>query len=130
MMYAYSFDTVSYFDGFISIEEALADACECGWDEECPKLWIGECHCTYTPHVDVRWLLEDLEMSAFQVCGECAEDWLWGVDKEALSALDKSINTVVREWLSKYGYEPTWFEVRNVQEYDYMDYKTEVKNGK
>lgn len=127
-IYAYSYDNERYFGEYDSVEDALRDAYHDCWSERCPTVYIGECYRDYEPHFSAEYLLELLEQDAYDNCGECVEDWLWGVPREAVNELDVSINNIIKTWLSKHGYEPTWFSVENEVAYDYYDYKKKLED--
>lgn len=48
--------------------------------------------------------------------GDYADDFLNNIAKEHFEELEEKLNDVFSEWLNKYSYEPTWFEVKEVEE--------------
>lgn len=126
--FAYSFDDIVYHGEFDSIEDTLKEASFDGWDKECPDIWVGECYQDYEPTVYACWVLEDLQDRAYENGGEWAEDWLLGVTDEEEKDLQDSLNNVIRAWIKKYKYEPTWFSVRNQVQYNYFEWKERLEN--
>mgnify|MGYP003291663946 CR=1 FL=1 len=126
--FAYSFDNIVYHGEFYSVEDTLKEASFDGWDKECPDIWVGECYQDYEPTVYACRVLDDLQEHAYENGGEWAEDWLLGVTDEEERDLQDSLNNVIRAWIKKYKYEPTWFRVCNQEQYNYFEWKERLEN--
>ena len=107
-MYAFSFDEISYFGKYETVDEAMADAKQSleGGD----KVWIGEVVCkSASDFIPIEVILEKITDEAFEQCGEAAECWLKHIDKKALKQL-------IATWLDERHPVP-FYEVINTNHY-------------
>lgn len=114
--WCYSYNEENFHGDFETREEALAEALECS-DGEHSVIYLGN---PEKPSLSVSAdrILDDLAESAYEQCGEYAEGYLAYVhkNKEAYNALDERINDVVQAWMKRFGYEPYFYKVVNVEE--------------
>ena len=110
-------------ESFDTIEECIADAKRDldYYDEEKDSfsVFIGEC-ADFTPYVDARHVLENIEEDAIEFAGDAAEMWdAFDAQKDGkiLDELSDELTKVVREWLKKHGREPRFCAVENIKQY-------------
>lgn len=107
-----------------SIEDCKAQAREentTDHDGEYKTVFIGESvQFDIERNLNVEGLLEDLEQSAYDFCGDAAEGWdTFDPRKPAeIDELRQAVATVVIGWLEKYGRSPHFCAIENAAEYD------------
>lgn len=65
--------------------------------------------------VDAGEVLEIIGERAYDECGEIAEYYLSDIPEEHQQELEGALNLVLKTWIKKHGYEPTFFGVKNVE---------------
>ena len=124
--YNWSFDGEAevWYNCAASIEDAISQArYENDTDEngEYKTVFIGErVPFNIAGELNVEALLEALEESAYEFCGDAAYDWdTYNPRKpEEIEELREAIAPVVIGWLAKYGRSPRFCAIENVAEYD------------
>jgi hypothetical protein len=109
-----TFTTGDYFDTKeLAIEGGKA---EYTWQSECPVFYVGQVKSVgFSIYVDPDSILERIAESVYDEVGEVAADYLNDVEKEHFQTLEDELNDVVRKWMDKYGYNPTFFSVVNIE---------------
>lgn len=100
------------------------DVAERAWDGLHPDtpetftLYQGEVepHSISSFFYDSDSLLENLAERAFDELGECAEDWLQTIPRDAVKELDETIKAALEAWAEKHKLQPTFYGVSNVKE--------------
>lgn len=90
-------------------------------DGEYKTVFVGErVPFDIADNLNVEALLESLEESAYEFCGDAARDWdVYNPRKPAeLQELREAIAPVIIGWLAKYGRAPRLCAIENVAEYD------------
>lgn len=84
---------------------------------------VGE-KSSFTPYIYIGMILDDVVEQAMGQCGEVADGWLdWDiVTKEQEEELQNNMQKVLDEWLKKYDFEPTFYNIINIEEIDAKDY--------
>ena len=99
-----------------SINECLEEA-RAENDENYKRVYIG-----IVTEVDIRVdaddVIENIQNRVYSEHGEVAEEYLDDVTKEQLNELDEALNKVFNEWKDKYKFEPNFFTVEEIKEYD------------
>jgi hypothetical protein len=86
------------------------------WEGKCPTFYVGQVESVdFALYVDPDGVLENIAQSVYDEVGEVAEDYLNHIDKQHLEALEEDLNKVVRQWMDKFGYNPTFFKVVNIE---------------
>jgi hypothetical protein len=128
--YVWSFDD-EYFnsDMFDTKEECLNDAkkyvAENGDEGDYFEVYIAEVK-EWNVTCDslcVDDILDRVAEDAWKNCGESAEDWEaynW-CNQNEINELADCIANDIRLWQKKYGYEPTFYKVDNITEYELGD---------
>jgi hypothetical protein len=62
------------------------------------------------------WPIDRLSESAYDSCGDYAENWLHNIPKEQEGDLEDRIKKVVNEWADDYGLHPDFYGVTNIKE--------------
>lgn len=78
--------------------------------------WIGDLK------INVDRILEDAEQEIAEMCdqeGYCYDD----VTEEHKEILSKELNAVLSNWVEKYDYKPSFYNVVNIVDYIYCDGK-------
>jgi hypothetical protein len=123
--YSWTFDkrdNIWTSDTFDTVKECVEDAKKYIELNKCAKghksIFIGENH-LFEPYVDAADVLELIENSAYDQCGEVANDW-YSYDaatmKTELAELSCKITAIVKEWLKKYNREPFFYSIIDVHE--------------
>lgn len=126
--YNWSFDGEAeiWYNSAASVEDALAQARE---EIESDPVQYGEYRTVFigeqvpfniTANLNVEALLESLEESAFELCGDAADGWdTYNPRKhDEIAELREAIAPVVIGWLEKYDRSPRFYAIENVAEYD------------
>jgi hypothetical protein len=109
-----TFNTGEYFD---TKEQAV----ECGkaeyiWEDYCPTFYVGQVESVnFGIYVDPDSILENISQSVYDEVGEVAEDYLNDVRKEDYEVLESELQEVVQKWMDRFGYNPTFFKVVNIE---------------
>lgn len=135
--YNWSFDEYAeiWWNTGASIEDCIAQARyenDTDHDGEYKTVFVGErVPFDIADNLNVEALLESLEESAYEFCGDAAQDWdIYNPRKPAeLNELREAIAPVVIGWLAKHGRSPRFCAIENVAEYD-LDTKVRVGYGK
>ena len=99
-------------------EEIESDPVQYG---ECRTVFIGErVPFNIEANMNVEALLESLEESAYEFCGDAADGWdTYDPRKHAeIDELRQAVATVVIGWLAKHDRSPRFCAIENVAEYD------------
>lgn len=115
--YTYSTDEEIYHGTFNSAEEAIdASVAEVG-----STVWVGEAVPNTAPQFvpALDYLLEMIEESACDECGESAESWLVGLSSTSVQELQTALDAF-SETLQRVA-PPMFFQVRNVVEHVITD---------
>lgn len=116
--YAWSWkaDSQDYSFSHDSIDECLEEAREEN-DENHKRVYIG-----IVTEVDIRVdaddVIENIQNRVYSEHGEVAEEYLDNVSKEQLNELDEALNKVFNDWKDKHKFEPNFFTVEEIKEYD------------
>lgn len=99
---------------FETKEEALKEGMkERGLNE---RLRTGQQESVEISGIDVDLLLENVAENTVCEVGEVGEDFLMDVSKEEQKELEEELNKVFFEWVNKYGYNPSFFKIVNIEE--------------
>lgn len=123
--YNWSFDGEAeiWYNSGASIEDCIQQAREendTDYGGEYTTVFIGErVPFNIEANLNVEQLLESLEESAYEFCGDAAEGWdTFNPRKHAeIDELRAAIAPVVRGWLAKYDRLPHFCAIENVAEY-------------
>ncbi|MED1863369.1 hypothetical protein P4V41_07855 [Fictibacillus nanhaiensis] len=86
------------------------------WEGECPTFYVGQIeNVDFALYVDPDGVLENIAQSVYDEVGEVAEDYLRHVDEEHFKTLEEDLNNVLRQWMDKFGYNPNFFKVTNIE---------------
>ncbi|QDP42955.1 hypothetical protein HWC53_gp134 [Bacillus phage vB_BmeM-Goe8] len=101
-------------DFFDTKEEAIEDAR--GQEDAGETIYVGQVvEPTSFTGVDVDGILERISEQVYEEVGEVAIDYLSYVKQEDFTALENSLNDVIRKWMKERGYEPNFFKVDNIE---------------
>ena len=101
-------------DFFDTKEAAIEDAR--GDEGEGETIYVGQVvEPTKFTGVDVDGILERISEQVYEEVGEVAIDYLSYVKKEDFTALEDSLNDVIRKWMKERGYEPNFYKVDNIE---------------
>jgi hypothetical protein len=117
-------------------EEAIESAIEEYLDSDVEGFFVGK----VKPYVldenivDIERILEQVSGNVYDDMGEFAECYLHDVKREHEDELEREINEVFHKWIEKYNYQPTFFEVVDIENvsmppYSSSDYDDAKKNG-
>jgi hypothetical protein len=117
-------------------EEAIEAATEEYLDSDVEGFFVGKIK-PYESHkdiVDVERILEQVSEAVYDDMGEFAEYYLHDVKREHEDELEKELNEVFHKWIEKYNYQPTFFEVVDIENvsmppYSNDDYEDAENNG-
>src|SRR6266702_1681473 len=142
--YCFSHDEKTFHGHHDTIEEAIYDA----RDIDIESFWIGECtkHKTAGEYFSkglVEYVLESLQETAYDECGEAAENWLqpppWPRDykegtpgrdhaerqrqiwDDKIKDLHECLVKTVDEWAERHSLQPEFWHVENIQHYTKAD---------
>lgn len=106
-----------YSEEFDTKEQAIESAKE---DEEieCSTVFIGKKTEPAICGIDIDSILENIAEGSTIGLDGYGEDFLEDISKEHLDELEDKLNNVFLEWMNKHNYNPTWFEVIDVEEVD------------
>ena len=121
--YVYSFsDDCFMSEGYDTPWEALAAAQkeekESLSHETHAVVYIGIAGEKWKPRIDGGGIVDMLQANAYDIGGEFAESYLQGVTKEEIDELTDVLTKAFDAWAAKHGYEPDFYPVENVQEYE------------
>lgn len=88
-------------------------------------VFIGELE-NHVPYMDAISILESLEESAYDECGESSEGWLDAVSEEEKESLEEKLNTALQEWLKETNNQPSFGRLSEIYCYD-METGDEIK---
>lgn len=111
-------DEYWYHDQFETIEECIEDAIVNYDLRPGDVIYVGETY-PWNPTPDVANMLEDMEIDAYEECGECAENWDITPTKKNMEAyieLCDRINLALNEYLKKIGEVPKFFKIENIHQ--------------
>lgn len=120
--YAWSFyeDAEVWQNSGNTIEECIADAIgEADIDEKQQHVFIAEV-IPFTPAADGESVLEQIQETAYDTCGEPGGDWCaYDCAKHSeLEALSQSLTDAVNAWLKQYGYYPNFGSIGKIKRYE------------
>lgn len=107
-----------YSDEFDSKEEAIESAKD---DDEIENngVYVGKKVEPSISDIDLDLLLENVALNSTIGCEDgVGDDFLMNIKKEHYNELEKSINEIFFNWIKKYGYQPDWFIVENIEYVD------------
>lgn len=119
--YSWTFDKrddVWTSDTFDTVMECVEDAkkhIKHGTNAE--TIYVGE-NVLYEPYIDAVDVLQLVENSAHDQCGEVADDWRSydGSNMKAeLAELSSKLTLIIKEWLKKNNREPFFYSINNIQ---------------
>lgn len=82
------------------------------------KVYIGIVGEKWKPEIDGEGIVDMLQDNAYDIGGEFAESYLQGVTKEEIDELTDVLTKAFDAWAAKHGYEPDFYPVENVKEYE------------
>lgn len=98
-----------------AIEEGIKKALENQEEPFCNDYFnIGQIAKIFPCGVDVDSILENVAENTAEGL-EVGEDYLMGVDIEHQRELEEKFNDVLFAWMKKYGYEPNFFKIENIE---------------
>jgi hypothetical protein len=68
------------------------------------------------PYVEVERFLDEISESIYDECGDCAEDYLNGLDVQIKHELGKELNQVLQNWLTKHNLHPNFYLIEDVEQ--------------
>ena len=77
---------------------------------------IGQVEKVLPSGVDVDFILENVAENTTIDTLEVGEDYLMDVKREHEEELEEKLNEVLFDWIDKYGYNPDFFKIVNVEE--------------
>jgi len=86
------------------------------------QFWVAQIN-PIIPRIDAKKLLERFSEDIFEVVGDIAEDYLCNIDKKLQLKLEKQLNKVFHEWLTKTKNWPNFYAVKNVKQINPEDQK-------
>lgn len=110
--WAYSFNGEEFDGNYDNKEEAIEEAKDYLEDDQL-IIYVGQIE-EFPISADIDLLLERLGESAYEQCGDFAEEYLHDVTDEHFKELEKNINSVLNTWISKY-YKPNFYTIGNVE---------------
>lgn len=66
--------------------------------------------------VDVSAIFERINENMCDKCGEWANDYLMDTKQEHNNELEQELCEVIARWIERYGYQPTFYTVTNIEE--------------
>lgn len=101
---------------FDSIEECIEDSKNY---DVIGFIYVAEVY-PYEISVDAYSVLEDLEQTASDECGEAADSWCpsYDIDKSEIDHLSVKLTNIIRSWLKQQGYLPNFFNIGNIIKID------------
>ncbi|MBE6101513.1 MAG: hypothetical protein E7200_05335 [Selenomonas ruminantium] len=82
------------------------------------EVYIGIVGEKWKPEIDGEGIVDMLQDNAYDIGGEFAESYLQGVTKEEIDELTDVLTKAFDAWAAKHGYEPDFYPVENVKEYE------------
>ena len=82
------------------------------------EVYIGIVGEKWKPEIDGEGIVDMLQDNAYDIGGEFAESYLQGVTKEEIDELTDVLTKAFDVWAAKHGYEPDFYPVENVKEYE------------
>ena len=79
-------------------------------------LRIGQQESVGVSGIDIDLLLENVAENTIEELSEVGEDYLEDVTIEHRQELEEKLNEVFFEWINKYGYNPSFYRVVNIEE--------------
>lgn len=99
-----------------AIEEGIKEALKNQEEPFCNDyFYVGQVEKVYPSGVDVDSILENVAENTAEGL-EVGEDYLIDVDIEHQRELEEKLNEVLFAWMKKYGYEPNFFRIKNIEE--------------
>lgn len=87
--------------------------------KERSKFRIGQVEKVLPSGVDVDFILENVAENTTIDTLEVGEGYLMDVKREHEEELEEKLNEVLFDWMDKYGYNPDFFKIVNVEEIKY-----------
>lgn len=104
-----------YSEEFDTKEKAIEAAKE-DREIECSTIFVGMKVAPTVCDIDVDSMLENIAMNTTERFDDYADGFLENVSSEHFDELEEKLNNVFLEWMSKYDYNPNWFEVVEIEE--------------
>ena len=87
-------------------------------DETHTMVYIGVVGEKWKPEIDGERIVDMLHEDAYDFGGEVAENYLQGVPTDEINELTDVLTKAFCTWAAKHGYNPDFYPVENVQEYE------------
>ncbi|MBQ0139005.1 MAG: hypothetical protein KBT36_06895 [Kurthia sp.] len=118
--YAYSKEAVYQYllngGGFILFEQWCVENNYTFDENEQITFYLG-CVDPFTPEISVNAALEEINAMAWRHSGELADGYLMTVDEAAKEELQKQLNGVLNNWLTKQDLHPAFNAMTNIQSF-------------
>lgn len=66
--------------------------------------------------IDGDDIIDHMQVQADDECGEAAEDWLTGLDREVRCELTAAIGEAIASWVKRHDLEPRFFSIAAIEE--------------
>ncbi|GAB6443344.1 hypothetical protein CON36_35105 [Bacillus cereus] len=123
--WCYSYNGENFTGSLNTKDEAINEAIR-EYGSEHKVLYVGQSVDPST-HVSVDGLMDSMYESVTEQCGDYAESFLYQVDENHQAVLEERINEVLSVWLKEFEYEPNFYKVINVEEFNVSDYSVTIK---
>lgn len=77
---------------------------------------VGKVEKAFDYGIDVDVIIEDIQNSTYDECGEVAENYLEDVTKEDKEELSDKLDKVFREWQEQHNYKPNFYTISDEEE--------------
>ncbi|WEG18591.1 hypothetical protein PQ478_08915 [Alkalihalophilus pseudofirmus] len=115
--WCYSFNGEN-FEGVFDYKEGAINEAKCNISEDDGSvIYIGQVK-DISFGVPIDWLLDQLREEAYEQAGEVSQDFMMYVNKEHRYELENQLNNVLHDWMKKYNYEPNFWTVENIEEFN------------
>lgn len=116
--------SIDFTGKFNSTKEALQKAVvvikkDCEGLQKGNKVYIAEMIQGDLPRIDAFRLIDDLYDDIYVEYGESAENYLQNVKDKHIKILEDKLNIVLKDWIEKYNYTPTYYKINNIKCYEY-----------
>lgn len=106
-------DEVWGHEQFDTREECITDAKENYKMDGLETIAIGIVS-PFIPYVDAEDVLEQLEIEAYEHCGEAAEDWI-DCKKDEIKKLSEILTKCVNDWLVETKQSPNFYGITDIK---------------
>ncbi|MBY7740117.1 hypothetical protein [Paenibacillus polymyxa] len=105
----------NYGEYFDTKKEAIAAGKKYFADDDY-ALYVGQvAECGLGVMVDVESIFEYINRNMCDEAGEAADDYLTYTAPEHDQELENELEDVITKWITRHGYEPTFFKVVNIE---------------